>query len=172
MNKKEFVKDFKRLVINFGKAVDDDVINFYHNELKDIVNFKYVVDTILKEDAQFPNINRFWQLGKKETTKDEKARDWKYTYDLMQRIGRIRFTLFKTWKTVMSLAGYPIDDLYYSVYQKWLHNEGISEEELEARFPYSDLELDELVRRIEGVKTHKEVKEEREKEQKNIRRSV
>ncbi|MBT9164836.1 MAG: hypothetical protein DDT23_00844 [candidate division WS2 bacterium] len=105
---------------------------------------------------------------KKEEKEVNKNADLKYTYDLIQRIGRIRFTLFKTWKTVMSLAGYPIDDLCYSVYQKWLQNEGISEEELEARFPYSDLELDELVRRIEGVRTYKEVKEEREKKLKEV----
>ncbi|MBT9164687.1 MAG: hypothetical protein DDT23_00691 [candidate division WS2 bacterium] len=109
---------------------------------------------------------------KKEEREVSRNMDSKYTYDLIQRIGRIRWTLFKTWKTVMSLAGYPLDDLHYSVYQKWLQNEGISEGELEARYPYSDLELDELTRKIEGVKTHKEIKEEREKEQKNIRRSV
>ncbi|MBT9165268.1 MAG: hypothetical protein DDT23_01283 [candidate division WS2 bacterium] len=103
---------------------------------------------------------------KKEEKEVNKNADLKYTYDLIQRIGRIRFTLFKTWKTVMSLAGYPIDDLYYSVYQRWLQNEGISEEELETRYPYSDLELDELVRKIEGVKTFKEVKEEREQKNK------
>ncbi|MBT9165282.1 MAG: hypothetical protein DDT23_01297 [candidate division WS2 bacterium] len=105
---------------------------------------------------------------KKEESKKEENRNMnlKYTYDLIQQIGGRKFTLFKTWKNVMSLAGYPIDDLYYSVYQKWLHNEGISEEELETRYPYSDLELDELVRKIEGVKTYKEVREEREQKNK------
>ncbi|MBT9166904.1 MAG: hypothetical protein DDT19_00228 [Syntrophomonadaceae bacterium] len=168
MTKKLFEYEFGRLEINFDKRLTSREREFFYNELKDIVNFKYVVDTILKEDAQFPNMNRFWQLGKKETTKDDRGRNWKYTHDLLQQIGGKKFTLFKTWKTVMSLADYPIDDLHYSVYQKWLHNEGISEGELEARYPYSDLELDELVRKIEGVKTHKEVKEEREKEQKKI----
>lgn len=60
MSKQEFIEIFNLLKLNFNKEMNDEIMNIWYDQFKDMSKdtFKRCVINCIKEDKIFPTINK------------------------------------------------------------------------------------------------------------------